>query len=73
MTKKQDNKARRLRFEIFRYNPEDPASRPHMQTFELDETDYMSLYIALNEIRENRTPVCSSTSPAGPPPAAPAA
>ena len=56
MTDKRNSKPRRLRFEIFRYNPEDPASRPHMQTFELDETDYMSLYIALNEIREHHDP-----------------
>ncbi len=56
MNAKQNRRARRLRFEIFRYNPEDPASRPHMQTFELDETDYMSLYIALNEIREKQDP-----------------
>ena len=47
---------RRLRFEVFRYNPEDPESRPHMQSFELDETPYMSLFIALNEIREKQDP-----------------
>ena len=35
---------RRLRFDIFRYNPEDPDSVPHMQSFELDETPYMTLY-----------------------------
>ena len=27
---------RTLKFEIFRYNPEDPASKPRMETFELD-------------------------------------
>lgn len=48
--------ARRLRFEIFRYNPEDPDAAPHMQTFELDEAPYMSLYIALNQIRETQDP-----------------
>ncbi|MGB5739087.1 MAG: fumarate reductase iron-sulfur subunit, partial [Woeseia sp.] len=47
---------RTLRFEIFRYNPEDPASKPHMQTFEVQEAPYMSLYIALNEIREKQDP-----------------
>jgi len=47
---------RRLRFEVFRYNPEDPDSVPHMQTFELDEAPYMSLYIALNQIRETQDP-----------------
>jgi fumarate reductase iron-sulfur subunit len=48
--------ARRLDFEIFRYNPEDPDSEPHMQRFELEEAPYMSLYIALNEIREKQDP-----------------
>ena len=47
---------RRLRFEIFRFNPEDPASEPHLQSFELDETPYMTLFIALNRIRETLDP-----------------
>jgi fumarate reductase iron-sulfur subunit len=45
-----------LRFEIFRFNPEDPESQPHTQTFELDELPYMSLYTALNRIRETQDP-----------------
>ncbi len=49
-------KNRRLRFEIFRFNPEDPDSVPHMQNYELDEAPYMTLYIALNEIREEQDP-----------------
>jgi fumarate reductase iron-sulfur subunit len=56
MTKKENGASRRLRFEIFRYNPEDPESRPHMQSYELDEAPYMSLYIALNQIRETQDP-----------------
>jgi fumarate reductase iron-sulfur subunit len=56
MTAKTTQAGRRLRFEIFRYNPEDPESTPHMQTFELDETPYMSIFIALNEIREKQDP-----------------
>ena len=47
---------RRLTFEIFRYNPQDPASKPHMQTFEIEEVPYMSLFMALNEIRETLDP-----------------
>ncbi len=47
---------RRLTFEIFRYNPQDPASEPHMDSFLLDETPYMSLYLALNRIREEQSP-----------------
>ena len=46
------NPTRRLQFEIFRYNPEDPDSVPHTDTFELDEAPFMTLYIALNQIRE---------------------
>jgi fumarate reductase iron-sulfur subunit len=56
MTSNEPGSARRLRFEIFRFNPEDPASRPHMQTYELDEAPYMSLFIALNQIRETLDP-----------------
>jgi len=56
MTSKEGGTPRRLRFEIFRYNPEDPESKPHMQTYELDEAPYMSLYIALNQIRETQDP-----------------
>jgi fumarate reductase iron-sulfur subunit len=47
---------RRLTFEVFRYNPEDPDSVPHVDRFELDETPYMTLYIALNRIREEQDP-----------------
>ncbi len=47
---------RKLIFEIFRYNPEDPQSVPHTDTFELDETPFMTLYIALNQIREKFDP-----------------
>ena len=48
--------SRRLSFEIFRYNPEDPESTPHLDTFEIDEQPYMSLFMALNEIREQKDP-----------------
>jgi len=47
---------RRLHFEIFRYNPEDTNSTPHTDVFELDETPFMTLYIALNQIRERFDP-----------------
>jgi fumarate reductase iron-sulfur subunit len=47
---------RKLVFEIFRMNPEDPDSKPHVDVFELDETPYMSLFIALNKIRETLDP-----------------
>ena len=47
---------RDLVFNIFRYNPEAPEIPPHMDTFHLEETDRMSLYIALNRIREEQDP-----------------
>ena len=47
---------RKLCFEIFRFNPEDPASEPRLQRFELDEQPFMTLYIALNRIREEQDP-----------------
>ncbi len=51
-----DEKARTLRFEIFRMDPSDPQSEPRMQEFELDETPYMTLFLALNRIREEQDP-----------------
>ena len=47
---------RKLEFEIFRFNPQDPESQPHVETFELDETPFMTLYLALNRIRETQAP-----------------
>jgi fumarate reductase iron-sulfur subunit len=54
MSREATDKVRRLRFEIFRFNPEDPESKPHIDTFEIDERPYMTLYMALNEIRETQ-------------------
>ncbi|EMG36140.1 succinate dehydrogenase subunit B [Desulfocurvibacter africanus PCS] len=48
--------ARNLQFEIFRYNPQDIASVPHMQKYVLDETENMTLFIALNRLREEQDP-----------------
>ena len=50
----QPGTRRMLRISILRFNPSDPASTPHMQTFELEEADGMTLFIALNEIREHQ-------------------
>jgi fumarate reductase iron-sulfur subunit len=47
---------RTLRIDILRHNPCDPESEPRMQTFELQEADTMTLFIALNELRENQDP-----------------
>lgn len=45
---------RTLKISILRYNPSDPASTPHMQIFTLEEAEGMTLFIALNEIREKQ-------------------
>lgn len=47
---------RTLRFNVFRYNPQDPESTPHMESFVLQETDSMTLFIALTRIREEQDP-----------------
>jgi fumarate reductase iron-sulfur subunit len=43
---------RTLKIHILRYNPQDESSQPHVQIYELEESDSMTLFIALNEIRE---------------------
>ena len=45
---------RKLSFHILRYNPQEPGSTPRMQRYELEEADGMTLFIALNEIREKQ-------------------
>lgn len=47
---------RTLRFEIFRHDPNDSESRPHMQTFVIEEAPYMTLFLALNQLREEHDP-----------------
>ena len=47
---------RMLKISILRYNPADPASVPHMQTFECEEADSMTLFILLNELRDHQDP-----------------
>jgi len=48
--------ARRLTFRILRFNPREPGAEPRMQAYELEEADGMTLFIALNEIREKQDP-----------------
>lgn len=47
---------RRLSLRILRHNPQDPASEPRIETFELDESPGMTLFIALNLIRDQQVP-----------------
>ena len=44
---------RKLRFHVLRHDPRDPHSVPGTEVFELEEAAGMTLFIALNEIREN--------------------
>ena len=47
-------KGRILKISILRFDPNDPEDVPHMETFEVEEADGMTLFIALNEIREHQ-------------------
>jgi fumarate reductase iron-sulfur subunit len=47
---------RELTFNIFRYNPQNLHSQPHLQTFPLEETEGMTLFIVLNRIQEEQDP-----------------
>lgn len=42
-----------LKVGILRFDPHDPDDVPHMEVFEVEESDGMTLYIVLNEIREH--------------------
>jgi fumarate reductase iron-sulfur subunit len=46
------NNGRTLKFHVFRYNPQVEGDRPRMQTFELQEIPQMTIFIAINQIRE---------------------
>jgi fumarate reductase iron-sulfur subunit len=47
---------RKLRFHVLRHDPRDPRSVPHTEVFEIEEAAGMTLFIALNEIRETLDP-----------------
>jgi fumarate reductase iron-sulfur subunit len=47
---------RLLRLHILRFNPQEENSTPAMECFELEEAEGMTLFIALNEIREQQDP-----------------
>jgi fumarate reductase iron-sulfur subunit len=46
------DKNRMLRISCLRYNPQVEGDQPRMQTYEVEEAHGMTLFIALNEIRE---------------------
>lgn len=47
------SKPRLLKISILRFDPNDPEDFPHIETFEIEEADGMTLFIVLNEIREH--------------------
>ncbi|GAB6177302.1 fumarate reductase iron-sulfur subunit [Desulfobaculum senezii] len=48
--------ARTLTFNVFRYNPQAGETMPRMQTYTIDETASMTVFIALNRLREEQDP-----------------
>jgi fumarate reductase iron-sulfur subunit len=46
------NGGRTLRFHIFKYDPLKEGDKPRIQTFELEEIPQMTVFIAVNQIRE---------------------
>ncbi len=50
------NGNRQLRISILRYNPQVPGDKPRLQAYDLEEAAGMTLFIALNEIREQQDP-----------------
>ena len=47
-------KGRMLKISVLRYNPNIPEVAPYVQTYELEEAPGMTLFIALNEIRQHQ-------------------
>src|SRR5215813_2795753 len=45
---------RELKISVLRYNPRENGSVPRLQTYRVEDADGMTLYIALNEIREKQ-------------------
>jgi fumarate reductase iron-sulfur subunit len=52
----QQTRHRMLTFHILRYNPQVPGDKPRLQTYQLEEADGMTLFLALSEIREQQDP-----------------
>ncbi|MFO1311403.1 MAG: fumarate reductase iron-sulfur subunit [Burkholderiales bacterium] len=46
----------KIRLNVLRYNPQQPGDVPHMQTYEIEQSHGMTLFMALNEIRETLDP-----------------
>jgi fumarate reductase iron-sulfur subunit len=50
----RSNGHRLLKLNILRFNPQDAGTAPRIQTYEVEEAAGMTLFIALNEIREKQ-------------------
>lgn len=48
--------SRKITIKAFKYNPLSKISKPHFASYEIEEADGMSLFIALNVIREKYDP-----------------
>ena len=51
-----NEKDRILQISILRYNPRDKDSKPELKTYKVEEAPGMTLFIALNDIREKYDP-----------------
>ncbi len=49
----EEKKPRILKIAVLRFDPNDKNDFPHMEHFEVEEADGMTLFIVLNEIREH--------------------
>lgn len=52
MIQVNEGEGRTLKFHIFRYNPQVKGDKPRMQTYEITEAVGMTIFIAINQIRE---------------------
>jgi fumarate reductase iron-sulfur subunit len=50
----EERRHRTLAISVLRFNPRNRGSEPRVQTYELQEADGMTLFIALNEIRDKQ-------------------
>ncbi len=48
------SQGRTLTFNIFRFDPQEPGDKPKMVSYQLDETPGMTVFIALNRLREEQ-------------------
>jgi len=53
---KGNGNGRKLKFNILRYNPQVEGDKPRMVTYEVEEAKGMTIFIALNQIREEQDP-----------------